>query len=146
MTKVLASVVCSFLVALVATAGGDTKAKIEGTWIMTKAISDGKPKFAEEELKQVMLTAEFKDGKFTLSAEGKVGESGTYKTDAAKKPATIDMVILVGDKFDKGKTQLGIYKIEGDTLTLAVADPGSKTRPKSFDAVKDIEIQTFKRK
>jgi uncharacterized protein (TIGR03067 family) len=71
-------------------------------------------------------------------------ENGTYKLDAAKKPAAIDLIIGKGGK-DEGKTQLGIYKLEGDVLTVAIAEANSKTRPSSFEGVKGVEVTTLKR-
>jgi uncharacterized protein (TIGR03067 family) len=144
MKKLLLALTCLTPVALAATAG-DEKAKIDGTWLLTSAVRDG-TKFPEEELKKAMPTGVFKDGKYTLMVAGKVQEAGTYKVDATKKPATIDLMITEGDPADKGKTQLGIFKIEGDTLTFAVGAPGNANRPKNFDGGKDVELQTMKRK
>jgi uncharacterized protein (TIGR03067 family) len=33
----------------------------------------------------------------------------------------------------KGKTALGIFEIDGDTLTIASSEPGGQFRPRSFD-------------
>lgn len=33
----------------------------------------------------------------------------------------------------KGKTALGIFEIDGDTLTIASSEPGGQLRPRSFD-------------
>ena len=53
----------------------------------------------------------------------------TYTTDPAKK--TIDLVNTIGPR--KGKTQLGIYELDGDTVKFCFAGPG-KDRPTEFTA------------
>ncbi len=149
MQKLVASIVCFAAVAVCATAGGDKGgkgakgAKIEGSWIATSAVSDGK-KVPEEAIEKIMLTVMFKDGKYSVSAGGMEVEAGTYKTDAAKKPAAIDMEITSGK--DKGKMQLGIYKVEKDILTIALSPHGAKERPKNFETPEKGEVTVLKRK
>ncbi len=46
----------------------------------------------------------------------------SYKLDPSKSPKTITMTVMQGDW--KGKTALGIYRIEGDTLRICYALPG----------------------
>jgi uncharacterized protein (TIGR03067 family) len=65
--------------------------------------------------------------KYEGLVNGKVNERGTVKLDPSTKPMSIDLVITEGD--DAGKTQLGIIEVTGDTMTLFLGNPGSKTRP-----------------
>jgi uncharacterized protein (TIGR03067 family) len=65
---------------------------------------------------------------FKEGAKGKP-EEGAYKSDAKKNPAEID---LTPPDAAKGETILGIYKIDGDTLTLCLTMGGE--RPKEFAA------------
>jgi uncharacterized protein (TIGR03067 family) len=72
------------------------------------------------------------------------------KIDADAKPfATIDLVIDDGPEEAKGKTSKGIYKIDGEKLTLCVSAPG-KDRPKEFTQVDDeaylFELKKEKKK
>jgi uncharacterized protein (TIGR03067 family) len=50
---------------------------------------------------------------------------------------SIDFAITDGPEDLKGKTSLGIYKLDGDRLTVCVAMPGLNTRPSEFKRVED---------
>ena len=49
--------------------------------------------------------------------------------DSAKKPKTIDFQMT--DAVNKGRCQLGIYELDGDTLKSCFAAPAAE-RPKDF--------------
>jgi uncharacterized protein (TIGR03067 family) len=67
------------------------------------------------------------------------------KIDKEAKPfATIDLVIEDGPEEAKGKISKGIYKLDGEKLTLCVSTPG-KDRPKEF-AQTDDEAYLFELK
>jgi uncharacterized protein (TIGR03067 family) len=66
---------------------------------------------------------------------GEQQEEGTIKIDASKKPATLDFDITSGN--DKGKKQVGIYKIDGDTMTICLARPGEEKRPSEFKSTEE---------
>jgi uncharacterized protein (TIGR03067 family) len=138
------------LPALVSVSAGGEKGKptIEGQWSPTGFIGDGKEvKVPDEALAKAY--AVFKNGEFTTWFGDKKIVSYRYKIDTSKKPATIDMTSL-------GKAQLGIFKIEGDKLTLVlgqwnITDMGEalankNPRPKTFAGKKGVEIHFFKRK
>lgn len=91
--------------------------------------AEGK-KLLEEALKETAIIMTITGNRYSVKSAGEIIEEGTYKTDSAKVPKTIDVVILRGE--DKGKTQLGIYKLEGNTATFSMARLGAKTRPSSF--------------
>ena len=66
------------------------------------------------------LTVTFNAQSYTNKAKNQVVEQGKYQIDTAKTPWTIDFAIEKGT--DAGKRQLGIFTIDGETLTLSVAE------------------------
>jgi uncharacterized protein (TIGR03067 family) len=114
-------------------ANGETVAKdlqaFKGTWRMISKEVDGK-KLSEEEIKDVIATFDG-SGKCSVRRGGKVIGEGTAKLDPAKKPKTVDVTFTEGEH--KGKTALGIYKIDSDAFRVCVARPGDY-RPAEFSA------------
>src|SRR5437763_8723756 len=75
-----------------------------------------------------------KDGVTTVSFDGKVYIKAKFTIDPSQKPKTIDYAVTEGT--NKGKTQLGIYEIDGDTLKFCFAAP-EKPRPAEFASKAD---------
>ncbi len=102
---------------------------LEGKWKTVGGEMAGKP-FAKDA---------FPPFSFTMGADGKsVGVFGpeefrfTMTIDPTSKPKTNEIVHETGT--EKGKTQYGIYKLDGDKLTVCVTPAGKKAvdRPKEF--------------
>lgn len=103
----------------------DDKSPIDGKWTIESVTKDGK---ADDALKGA--TRVHAEGKYTITPakDSKAPPTdGTFTVDAEKK--TIDMKPSSGNF--KGKTLQGIYKLDGDTLTVAFGD---KERPKGFES------------
>jgi uncharacterized protein (TIGR03067 family) len=99
---------------------------MKGTWKAVSGEEDGKA-VQEDDAKKFKLVV---DGdKYTFTVEGVSEEQGTIKLDPSQKPRAIDVMILSGD--DKGKSQHGLYEVEGDTLKLCFTPPG-RERPKEL--------------
>jgi uncharacterized protein (TIGR03067 family) len=116
--------------------------KLSGDWAVTSWKTGG-DELPAEALADTKWTV--KGDKYTFNADGEK-EEGTIKLDPAAKPSTIDLAITGGA--DKGKTQVGIYKIDGDTITFCLNRPGEKDRPKDFKATADTDylLITMKKK
>jgi uncharacterized protein (TIGR03067 family) len=72
-----------------------------------------------------------KNGETSITIGGQPYFKAKYTIDPTKKPKTIDYMMTEG--FTKGKTQLGIYELTGDTVKFCFAAPG-KDRPTEFTA------------
>ena len=105
--------------------------KLAGDWKLTSWKQSGQ-ELPAEALDTVRWTV--KGDKYTFQM-GDEGEEGTLKVDPAKRPAAIDLEITSGN--DKGKSQVGIYKIEADAVTFCFARPGAKDRPTEFSSTED---------
>lgn len=104
----------------------NAKENLDGEWSMVSGTADGQP-MPEAMVKTGKRVA--KNGEVTISINGRVFFKAKYTLDPSMKPATIDYDMTEG--FTKGKKQLGIYKLDGDTVTFCFASPGGE-RPGDF--------------
>jgi uncharacterized protein (TIGR03067 family) len=140
----LASRVSLFAVAVlvsldIATAQDAAKkemAQLDGEWAMVSGEANGMamPMAMVSTGKRVA-----KDGETTISVAGQLYFKAKFSIDPTKKPKAIDYMMIEGPT--KGKTQLGIYELEGDTVKFCFAAPG-KDRPAEF-ASKEGSQQTL---
>jgi uncharacterized protein (TIGR03067 family) len=98
--------------------------KFQGEWKMVSLEQQGKTA-PDDVVKDYVLTV--KGDQWVVSSGGKAAEPATIKIDPTKDPKTIDLTRKVGDKETVSR---GIYKLEGDTLTLCRTGTGE--RPKEF--------------
>ena len=98
---------------------------LQGTWSVTSLQVEGQ-KMTDGMLDGAQIV--IKGNRFTSTGMGAVYK-GTLKIDAAAKPARLDMKFSAGP--EKGNTNLGIYKLDGDTWKLCLAMRGD-VRPTKF--------------
>jgi uncharacterized protein (TIGR03067 family) len=127
-------------VLLVAAEGKDKKGTdpLAGAWKVTSAVARGQER---GQLKGTLYT--FKDGKLTRkSSRGE--RKMTYTLDASKKPGTIDMTAVGGDR--DGMKIKGIFEVKGDELKLCVSFLPDAERPKQFSGDEEGQaLLTLKR-
>ena len=102
---------------------------LEGNWVATKAETNGAASPAV-----VGHRLSFSGDRFEIkSKDGKTVYAGTVRTDAKARPAAIDFAHTLGAL--NGKAWKGIYKLDGDTLTVCdnAADL-AKGRPAAFES------------
>jgi len=128
------------IVALGSGCGKKDDQKVQGTWTISNLDfpeSEGKGgEFVKEMVKDVEVTISGDQITITSKGESKPGKL-RYTYDSGKSPKTVDITeVLEGDK--KPDTGLGIYKLEGDTIVLAVSfgkgKDGAAPRPTEFKA------------
>ncbi len=100
--------------------------EFKGEWAMVSGVMDGAAmdKSMVEWVKRVT-----RGNESTVTAGPQTMLKVEFTYDASKSPKTIDYVNLAG--VNKGKSQKGIYDLEGDILKFCVAPPG-KARPAEF--------------
>lgn len=76
------------------------------------------------------IKIQFKEGTYEFSGQG-TPEKGKMKFNPFIKPAQVDVEIKEGD--DAGKTQVGIYRWDGDKVKFCFAQAGEAKRPANFD-------------
>jgi uncharacterized protein (TIGR03067 family) len=103
-------------------------ARLDGEWAMASGKHDGHsvPDGLLASWKRMA-----KGNETTLTFGGRVVFKATFVVDPGKKPRTIDYTLTDGP--DKGKTQLGIYEWDGETVRFCFAGPG-KERPAGFES------------
>jgi uncharacterized protein (TIGR03067 family) len=112
----------------------DLKAMV-GNWKIEKAELGGKD--ITEHIKD--LKFEVRDGGKYTAELGEVKDDGTFTVDPAKSPKELDVKPTGGP--NKGQTVKGIYKLDGDTLTICYdheADKGK--RPAKFETKPDTTL------
>lgn len=107
--------------------------KFHGVWTFA-SVEAGGTKVPADELKG--LTVTFAADKYTVKKGDEVIQVGSQKLDPSKSPKAIDVKVTEGLK--KGAVMLGIYQIDGDTLTVCFDEAGKK-RPTEFKSAAGSE-------
>jgi uncharacterized protein (TIGR03067 family) len=100
-------------------------AKLQGTWQLVSAETDGK-KDPEEQVKKIRVVIKGSQHSVYFGDKAVV-ENVRFDLDPTKKPKTTD------DTLEDGRVIRGIYELDGDTLRSCVGGIG-KQRPTEFTA------------
>jgi uncharacterized protein (TIGR03067 family) len=120
-------------------AGARGEGSIPRVWDVVKVEDKGQD-FADW-VKSESATVTYDGDRYTYNGKT-VFERGEFKLDSKAQIPALDYSITEGEQ--KGKHQLGIFNLEGDTLTLCLAQEGSETRPTVFTAKADApELVVF---
>ena len=101
-------------------------AQMQGEWSMVSGSADGQP-MPEESRKQMKRVC--KGGETTTTMGGQIFIKAKFTLDPTKKPKAIDYQMT--DGLTKGKKQLGIYEVDGDTFKACFGKPEAG-RPTDF--------------
>jgi uncharacterized protein (TIGR03067 family) len=107
------------------------KELLQGTWVAVSGEIQGE-RLRAEDVRGGRLV--FKGGNARITMPGGEQGEGTFKLDPAVDPKEID-VIRAGDSGG----MLGIYRLDGDRLTICMGDPG-EPRPKRFETTPDSKF------
>ena len=133
------------LTLLLSTWAGDSEAAkkdlalLQGEWSMVSGSADGQsmPEDMRRQMKRVCHGDET-----TTTMAGQVYLKATFSLDPSKTPKAIDYEMTGG--FTRGKKQLGIYEIEGDTFKACFSKPGAE-RPTDFKPGAGRTLSVWKR-
>ncbi len=101
-------------------------ARLQGEWLMVSGSADGQamPDAMRTTSKRVCNGDET-----TVTVGGQLMLKAKFKINPSLKPKTIDYEMI--DGWTKGKKQLGIYELEGDTVKFCFSAPEAE-RPADF--------------
>jgi RNA polymerase sigma factor (sigma-70 family) len=104
------------------------KSDLDGTWKATSFEQDGRA-LPEEKVKEIEATFGGDGYRFTSGLRVAGALTGKFTSDPESKPKSFNLFPKEG--VFKAETFKGIYKVEGDTLTVCFVWP-TKERPKEF--------------
>ena len=117
--------------------------KLEGKWKGSKVVADGKE--IEPTMNGMDLVVEFKARMFLFLGEDLFEVAAL---DPSTDPKLLDFKALKDmGELKKGDTYEGIYKLDGDTLTIALATAAGGNRPAKFESAENSKtvLVTFTR-
>ncbi len=107
--------------------------QVLGEWRLVKSTVGGRE---DNEKAGTLLVVTSTELHIHEKGERNPGEDASYRLDADKKPAAIDLV----PKRDGNQKIEGILRVEGDTLTLCFPHAGRGSRPTEFVSPNNSQV------
>ncbi len=101
-----------------------------GKWFCVSAEKNGN-RLTVEQFAEVTLFCDG-NGRATVIKRDEVLFSGTFKLDPTKSPKALDATPTPDAAAGSAAIVYGIYRVDGDVLTLCSAEPGVLSRPTEF--------------
>lgn len=111
--------------------------RLEGTWEVVEFTVSGK---VIPEGERPGMKFEVSESTMKMTARGR-DVSFEIKLDPTKTPRTIDYTALDGPM--KGKTNYGIYELNGNELKLCMHNRDANTAPSEFKSVEGDKLALF---
>jgi uncharacterized protein (TIGR03067 family) len=110
------------LACLAAVAHAENKAvgPLRGDWVLQSLEREGEPLAFAEKGDHFTLT----EGRVAIDTSADMIRDWEYRIDDEKSPKQFDLTPLRRNRAKARFTLLGIYKLEGNRLTICIADPG----------------------
>lgn len=131
---------CLLVIALATAAAGPGPdlTQLRGTWDLTGGEINGKPLSPRVLGRHFRLVVD--DGKWdNLVGDDPKPQHLTFTLDPTASPKRVDLVDPT-DAHPADEGEVGIYKVDGDTLTVNLAGPGDKDRPSNFHSAKPTTV------
>jgi len=104
---------------------------LTGEWVVESSVANGRPRPTGKEPQRYVFAA---DGTWTIyRGERKLYGNRAYRTDPAADPPAITLK-YEADLQDGSEAQ-GIYRVNGDTLTLCYTRSGNGRPPTAFESL-----------
>ena len=103
---------------------------LQGAWKLTSRKENGSE--TATDIKDRVITFEMEN--YSINDGDELIAEATFNIDPTKHPKWFDLTITNEGHPNKGKRQLGIFKIEGDKLTFCIGTFNG-ARPASFTAL-----------
>jgi uncharacterized protein (TIGR03067 family) len=134
--------VVAFLTGVNAPQAGEAEDELQGSWTLESKIASGK-EFTQARAYNFQLRVEGR--KWTVFIKGKAANESELMLDASKDPRWLDVTFQ--PRGGKALLSRGIYKVEGDTLTVAQGTAASGKRPNTFESPNgsDVVLSVYKR-
>jgi uncharacterized protein (TIGR03067 family) len=140
MMKPFTGLIPCLLLVVVGNADAEDKGPLDGSWVPVSLTVHGKDKKVDKDEVRVIAGNEL-----TIWINGKKRGAMSLKFDEKMKPATLDLSYTAPIKTPAFH---GIYKVEGDTLTICRPDGTGMARPKEFKSPpgSNLSLEVYTRK